>query len=420
MNSIKKLNLEVILISLIPISAVFSIFFLELSLVIVMSLFLIDIIKKKDFTIFNNFFSKIFIFFYLYLITRLFFSDYIIDEFVSIFFYFRYGLYVLAIFYFLKKYNYLERYFLIVTIFTLSILLFDGFFQFFVGKNIIGYPIVDGQRITSFFNDESILGSYLIKFLPFLYLFMFKNFKNQKVLIYSLTLLTATSVLIFLSGERAAFLLMLLLTLYFIFMIKKLKILRIIFFSISIISMIGIFFLEENIQSRYLQTVKELKKSENRLNNEILDRKYTIGNYYIISPTHNNYYITAYRMFLDNKIFGHGPKSFKFLCKDDRFRINAWSCSTHPHNYYLQLLAETGLIGFITIFVIFLLILARCLKIFFDSKKNFSLIEICLLSFFLVNLWPITSTGNFFNNWISILIYIPISFYLFYKDKNDF
>ena len=42
-------------------------------------------------------------------------------------------------------------------------------------------------------------------------------------------------------------------------------------------------------------------------------RKYTIGNYYIISPTHNNYYITAYRMFLDNKIFGHGPKSYKFL-----------------------------------------------------------------------------------------------------------
>ena len=38
---------------------------------------------------------------------------------------------------------------------------------------------------------------------------------------------------------------------------------------------------------------------------------------------------------------------------------------------------------------------------------------------FLVNFWPITSTGNFFNNWISILIYLPISFYMFYKDKND-
>ena len=36
----------------------------------------------------------------------------------------------------------------------------------------------------------------------------------------------------------------------------------------------------------------------------------------------------------------------------------------------------------------------------------------------LINLWPITSTGNFFNNWISILVYIPFSFYLYYLDKK--
>ena len=250
----------------------------------------------------------------------------------------------------------------------------DGFFQFLVGKNIIGYPPVD-NRITSFFNDESILGSYLIKFLPFIYLCIFQNLKNQKILIYLLILLLATSVLIFLSGERAAFFLMILLTLYFIFMIKELKFFEIIFF-ISIFSMIFIIFFNENIKSRYLHTIKELKKSDYWVNNEILDRNYTIGNYYIISPTHNNYYI--------------------------------------------QLLAETGFIGFITIFIIFLFTLVRCLKILFDTKQNSNLVEICLLSFFLINLWPLTSTGNFFNNWISILIYMPISFYLFYKDKNEF
>ena len=69
-------------------------------------------------------------------------------------------------------------------------------------------------------------------------------------------------------------------------------------------------------------------------------------------------------MFLDNKIFGQGPKSYRYLCKDDRFKINKWSCSTHPHNYYAQLLAETGLIGFLIIFMIFLFALYRCFKIF--------------------------------------------------------
>ena len=73
---------------MIPISAIFSIFFLELSLLIITSLFLIDIFKKKNFTVFNNVFSKVFIIFYLYLIVRLFFTDYFTDEFLSIFFYF--------------------------------------------------------------------------------------------------------------------------------------------------------------------------------------------------------------------------------------------------------------------------------------------------------------------------------------------
>ena len=255
MDIIKKLNLEVILISLIPLLAIFSIFFLELSLIVVAFLFLIEVFKKKNFSIFNNFYSKIFAFFYLYLITRSFFSDYFESQFISIIFYFRYFLYVLAIFYFLKKYDYLEEYFLIVIIFTFSILLFDGFFQFFYGKNVFGYPPVD-SRITSFFDNESILGSYLIKFLPFMYLFIFKNQKNLKILIYSISVLTATSVLIFLSGERAAFILMILLKLYFIFMIKELKLFRTIFFFISIVSIVGIFFLNENVQSRYLQTIK--------------------------------------------------------------------------------------------------------------------------------------------------------------------
>ena len=241
MNITKKLNLELILISMIPISAIFSIFF-KLSLLIITSLFLIDIFKKKNFTVFNNVFSKVFIIFYLYLIVRLFFTDYFTDEFLSIFFYFIYFFYIISIFYFLKKYSNLEKYFLIVTIFTFCILLFDGFFQFFNGKNIVGYTPVHG-RITSFFGDESILGSYLIKFLPFIYLFIFKNQKKTKVLIFFIFLLAATCILIFLSGERAAIILMILLTLYFIVMVKELKLFRIIFFLFPYSRFLGYFFL---------------------------------------------------------------------------------------------------------------------------------------------------------------------------------
>ena len=58
-------------------------------------------------------------------------------------------------------------------------------------------------------------------------------------------------------------------------------------------------------------------------------------------------------MFSDNKLFGQGSNTFRYLCSSEKFRISDKNegCSTHPHNIYVQLLAETGLIG-----VLFLLI----------------------------------------------------------------
>ena len=82
---------------MIVISAIFSIFFLELSLLIITSLFLIDIFKKKILVF--NVFSKVFIIFYLYLIVDYFLQIILLMN-LSIFFYFRYFLYVIAIFIF--------------------------------------------------------------------------------------------------------------------------------------------------------------------------------------------------------------------------------------------------------------------------------------------------------------------------------
>ena len=36
-----------------------------------------------------------------------------------------------------------------------------------------------------------------------------------------------------------------------------------------------------------------------------------------------------------------------------------------------------------------------------------------------INFWPIVPFGNFYNNWLSILIYLPIGFLLYFRKKND-
>ena len=48
-------------------------------------------------------------------------------------------------------------------------------------------------------------------------------------------------------------------------------------------------------------------------------------------------------MFFDKPIIGHGPKMFRVECSNPKYSetVEESSCMTHPHNFYIQLLAET-------------------------------------------------------------------------------
>ena len=92
-------------------------------------------------------------------------------------------------------------------------------------------------------------------------------------------------------------------------------------------------------------------------------------------------------------------------------------CNTHPHNFYIQLLAETGLIGFIFILSLFIYLSLKIVKnIFFKSFKDS---EICILIGFFVVLWPLTTNGNFFNNWINLISFYPLGFFLYMLNKKE-
>ena len=77
-------------------------------------------------------------------------------------------------------------------------------------------------------------------------------------------------------------------------------------------------------------------------------------------------------MFKDNILIGVGPKNFREVCKKREYNFSEKTCSTHPHNTYVQLLSETGIVGFLFIFFIFLNISYYLIKTLYFKfiKKN--------------------------------------------------
>ena len=90
-------------------------------------------------------------------------------------FHFRYLLFSVAVFYFFEKYlNMKSNKKLIISLFfgPILLLIFDSIFQFFVGENIFGQKLFE-YRVSSFFGDDLILGSFLIRLLPIIFWYLF-------------------------------------------------------------------------------------------------------------------------------------------------------------------------------------------------------------------------------------------------------
>ena len=65
-------------------------------------------------------------------------------------------------------------------------------------------------------------------------------------------------------------------------------------------------------------------------------------------------------MNLKNNFIGTGHKSFFFECM--KLNLKDISCNIHPHNIYLEVLVNTGIIGLFFFIIILLLSLHKILK----------------------------------------------------------
>jgi len=422
----RLINANSILIYLLPIFLVFSRFMADLAICVCAILFLISVMKKKEWFYFNNNFFYLFLLFFFYIFVRSIFTLNLISIGTTIF-YFRFGLFSLAIWHVINNNSKFLKYFFIISISFFLILSLDAMYQYYSGHNILGYPKHIYNKVGSFFGKTFILGSYISKiFLIIFGIFLFQKFSffNNKYIKWAIIFTFALSSLaIILSGERAALFLSLIYFFAILILLKLKKNHKIIILSSFLIFMISIFFYDSKIYKRYIvHTYKQFNLNKYYKENGFetnFDKKY-----FTFSVDHESHYQVAYKMFTNNIFFGQGPKMFRVLCDENKFRfeykygtniING--CTTHPHNSYIQLLAETGLIGASFLIFFFCYVVFKLFYNFFVFYNNIitSYIynyKIFLLLCFFVNFFPIVPNVNFFNNCLSIKYYLPMRFYL--------
>ena len=368
-------------------------------------LFLIYTIVYKDWFYYKK---KIFIFliiFFIYIVFVSLISEFPVNSLRSTLFYFRFYLMFLAIWFLLDQNKNFPKYFLLSIILPLTACFFYSLGDIY---NSIRFETkVADYRISGLFGSELIQGSYFIRFLILflgVYALVNNNFKN-KFIYYSIFFVSIFIVLI--SGERSSIgLLLIFLFLYFIFseikIIEKFKI----FICIIFITILSLSYLP-GLKGRVFDNTKTLIFEEEKIK--------------VFSRGHQEHYESALKMFKKNMITGVGIRNFRLECRKDEYKyIGVNSCTTHPHNTYVQFLAETGIIGFLFIFSFLLYISSFLIFNFLNvikGKKIANTAVIFSIAIF-INIFPLVPTGSFFNNWLSTVYYLPLAFFFYSLEKQ--
>ena len=370
--------------------------------------FLGFVLKERLFFYFNKKPIIIFFIFCAYcILVSIFVAKDMMLSFESSLFYFRIGVFSCLIWYLLEQDKKTLNFFYYSLIISFLVLAIDGYIQFFTGVNILGFS-KSGARISSFFGDELIMGSYLSRLFPLLFALFIVKEKKKLELYFMILFFLLLSGLILITGERAAFFLYCLSFIFIIIFMKSYVKLRIALLVSSVMVVIIIISSFDQVKNRMVfNPASTITKS-------------------IFTPEHDSLIRTAYNMFLDKPLVGHGPKMFRVICKDEKYAVGVTPCMTHPHNFYVQLLAETGIIGFSFLFSIFAYVLYCAYRQFksmvLRQKRYLTDYQVCLLAGILITAWPLTTNGNFFHNWLMIVYSLPLGFYLHFlygKNKDE-
>ena len=318
----------------------------------------------------------------------------------------------------------------------------DVIFQYIFGFNVIGIKSLLHHN-ASFFGDELIAGGYIQNFSFFSILFLThlikKNENIFKIFLTTLTICTL-AIGIMLSGNRMPFLLFLI-GLFLLFLLRKdsRKTVLISYLIIFIIFEL-IKYTDRNMFNVYNSFFSKVQTSVVSLSvtvkNDLLSNiqgkeksekeekwKEDLNEHREANP-YKKMALTAIETWKPNKIFGNGIKSFRVKCQKVIIEQKRGLCSTHPHNYYLEILVDLGIAGILLVILLavtFIIFLAKKYKNLSKNNLQNLFLLAAIISLFL-EVFPFKSSGSIFttNNatYLILMSSIVLSYQNLLKEKN--
>ncbi len=414
---------------------------LAINLIVFLIIIIGSIYYKKDLFQMQNYnLFFILIFFFLIILLSTYFNYFFINEnkdAIKSLLYLRYLFFLLVIRALVINNHINVNYFLNICFLLSFFISLDILMQSLFGKNILGNNIIEfagGVKYhTGIFGSELIAGGFLFMFSTIGIFAIFNIFKIERkivnILIFFIFILFFLTAII-LSGNRMPLLMFTFFLILFAMIYKKKE--KIYFFTFSIIVFVALSFIilkSENLIKRLgsfyegipnpVFIIDELKKDYPKLkkyeNSGIqfhnLKEYKSTKNYtkYPFYTGHLSLYITSLDLFLDKPLLGGGIKSFRNNCSN-KVHLPNRVCESHPHNFMLEILNDTGLIGLLSILYFVIFLLFNNYKDYrFDNQEKLKIsnwIYLAIILSICMHFFPIKSTGSFFSTFNSSFIFL--------------
>jgi O-antigen ligase len=317
----------------------------------------------------------------------------------------RWPIFALALYFWIFKSDDAINKFIVSLTAVLFFIIFDVWYQFISGEDILGYQKYSPERLTGPLRNNPVVGIFMTKYLyivltSLIILNVFNKKSLRTISFISLILLGFISVLI--SGERMSFILFTSSIFIVIAGMGRSNIERIYILLITIFLLLG---------SLAIIHITYPLVFERAINSVVYKlQNFTDSDYGMV-------FRTAYHVWLQNPLFGGGLHQFKEL--PSLYGINIWEGAKifHPHNHPLSLLAETGIIGLVLFYTVIIQIFKQALSPVINKKEWFKLA--LLFNLLYVCFFPFMTHFSFQHNWMNATNWLIVGFVLAIAKKYE-